>query len=147
MNKLILENALKDLDLAKHKLIPRILHDFTRYVDFLIDYKEIYDPDGSILKKLEKYFTFEEREDKLYYKFEHIDHNSFKTFVDDVLISLPLEMVKTRKKFSKYRNKFGYFHNQEEKIKHQIEIWKIEAQHILDNIVYKDLSILIMTYL
>ncbi len=142
MNKLILENTLNDLDMTKNKLIKRILYDFLRYIRFLEQYKAIYDPDRSKVQSLKKNFMFEEAGNKIYCICDDI---GIKLIIIEVLISLPVEMHETRKKFRNYKNKFGYYCNQEEQIKHRI--WKIDVQLIIDNIFYKDLTNLIMDYL
>lgn len=143
MNKLILENTLKDLDMAKTKLIKRILYDFLRYIKFLEEYKVWYDDlDGAKAQSLKKHFMFKEAGNKIYCIYNDI---GIKMIIVDVLLSLPFEMKITRKKFRKYKNKYGYLCNQEDKVIHKI--WKMDVQPIIDNIFYKDLSNLIMEYL
>ena len=142
MNKLILENTLKDIEMVKAKLVKKILYDFLRHVRFLEFYKVIFDPDGYTIKKLRKYFRFKEKDNKIYYSYDDI---TIKMIIIDLLLSLPFEMHETRKRFRKYKNKFGFLCNQEEQVIHKI--WKLDAQVIVDKIFYKDLSNLIMTYL
>ncbi len=84
---------------------------------------------------------FEEAGNKIYCIFNDI---GIKMIIIELLLSLPVEMHETRKRFRKYKNKFGYYCNQEEQVKHKI--WKIDVQQIIDNIIYKDLTNLIMKY-
>ena len=44
MNKLSLENSLKDIEIAKTKIVKRIIYDCIRFMEFLKRFKTKIDP-------------------------------------------------------------------------------------------------------
>ena len=144
MNKLDLENSLKNIEETKIKMIKKILYDCLRYMNNLHHFKKWIDEDGSKLTSLKELFKFKTLPgypDKLFFVYDDVD---IKIIIIDVLLSLPVEEDYQRRKFRKYKNKFGFYCNQQKKIEHQI--WKIDTKLIVNETFYPDLSNMIMDY-